>query len=357
MKVARLCTFLDFGGVEKRFDNISCGKHPAIENTFLAIGHGGRTEQRIKERGVPVICFNLPHKIPSLGTIMTLARYFKREAFDVVHTSGAEANFHGILAAKLAGIKVKVAEEIGYPQHGKVARIIFKWIYGQCRALIVNAEGVKQHLKEIGEIREEGQAHVIHNPCLIPEKHRIYTSKVSNSIKLITVSRLTAVKNLDTLLKVLAELNKVESPGFQVTMVGEGEDRESLEQQAVSLGIREQVNFTGFKEPQPYLMSSDIYVLPSHTEGFSNALLEAMALGMCCVATQVGGATDIIEHGVNGWLIDPKDPENIASTLREVANLIGERKRVIGIKARQTVESRYSLEAHMDQLYKLYSGQ
>lgn len=354
MKVARLTTFLDFGGVEKRFENLSLSKHAHINNTFLAIGHGGRTELRMRERGVPIKCFNLPHKIPAFGTIFKLARYFRNEGFDVVHTSGAEANFHGILAARLAGIQVIVAEEIGFPKHGKAARSIFKWIYKSAQAVLVNARGVEDFLVKLGEI-ERSKSRIVANPCLIPDQHKTYPSKAQDVTQIITVSRLTAIKNLPLLLHVLKRLNKDQDQRYELKLVGEGEEREKLEQMVNELELKDYVDFTGFDRPLPHLLKADVYILPSFTEGFPNALVEAMAAGMNCIATQVGGPSDIIEPGVNGWLVDPNSPQDIYDKLILVTSQSQEKKAIVGANARETIMSRYSLESHMNQLYSIYT--
>jgi len=105
---------------------------------------------------------------------------------------------------------------------------------------------------------------------------------------------------------------------------------------------------------RPYLHAADIFVLPSLKEGLSNSLLEAMAVGLPVVATAVGGAPDLIEDGVNGYLLPPDPaPEQVAETLAALLRA-PDRAREMGRRARQTVVERCSFEVVGQKLLTLY---
>ena len=103
----------------------------------------------------------------------------------------------------------------------------------------------------------------------------------------------------------------------------------------------------------PYFRASDVFVLPSSTEGLSNSLLEAMASGLALVATSVGGATDLVETGKSGILIQPDDPQAILSALTDLFESSGLRAR-LGANARRRVEREYSLSVVAEKLNSLY---
>ena len=98
-----------------------------------------------------------------------------------------------------------------------------------------------------------------------------------------------------------------------------GEDRgiqEELEQRVANFGIGQSVRFLGRRDDVPKLLAaSDISILPSHEEGFSNVILESMAAGLPVVATDVGGNREAILDGITGWLIPPKDPRALAEKI------------------------------------------
>jgi glycosyltransferase involved in cell wall biosynthesis len=105
----------------------------------------------------------------------------------------------------------------------------------------------------------------------------------------------------------------------------------------------------------PYLQVSDIFILPSATEGLSNSLLEAMACGLPAIATSVGGAPDVVKHGEEGWLIAPDAPAELEEALNIFLGDAVLRERV-GVAARKKIEAKYSLEAVVDGLDRLYSS-
>src|SRR5690554_1111084 len=116
MKILRLTTLLNFGGQERKY--ISFTEIPDLlhhEYVFAAIGYGGYAEITLKERGFEVHVLNCNFSIRNFFNIWTVYKLIKKVKPDVVHTAAAEANFHGIIAAKLAGVKTIIGEEIGIP--------------------------------------------------------------------------------------------------------------------------------------------------------------------------------------------------------------------------------------------------
>jgi glycosyltransferase involved in cell wall biosynthesis len=127
---------------------------------------------------------------------------------------------------------------------------------------------------------------------------------------------LTPAKDHRNFLKAAAQVAR-EIPEARFLIVGEGPLRQSLEQQAVCLGLKNRVIFAG-QHPYvaPYIANFDLAVLPSNNyEGCSNFLLEAMGIGTPCVATAVGGNPELITDGENGLLVPARDPEALANAI------------------------------------------
>ena len=142
---------------------------------------------------------------------------------------------------------------------------------------------------------------------------------------------------------------RVLTPGAELLLLGAGEEEANL-RAAAGEGVR----FGGYvADVLPYLQAADAFVLPSQTEGLSNALLEAMAAGLPAVATAVGGAPDVITHGANGLLVPPDDPLQMAEALGGLLCDPAARTR-LGAQARQKVECDYSLDATVEKLLALY---
>src|SRR5205823_7010869 len=140
----------------------------------------------------------------------------------------------------------------------------------------------------------------------------------------------------------------------QLLVVGDGPLRETLVRQAGSLGLAESVRFTGaLADVRVPLAAMDVFVLPSHAEGMSNALLEAMAARRPVVATAVGGTHEVLDGGA-GVLVPPGNPGRLAS---EIMKLLADPARAarLGEAARRRVEQRFDARAMAQQLEALYA--
>lgn len=164
----------------------------------------------------------------------------------------------------------------------------------------------------------------------------------------IFVGRLAPEKRVGVLARAWPAVRRA-VPGAQLLVVGEGPERRELERlPAAGLWL------LGRREPVvPYLQASDVFVLPSLAEGLSNAMLEAMACGLCCVVHPHGGARDVLRDRESGRLLPDASAEALGRVLAEaLANK--EARRRMGERARHVVVQGYSLEATADRLVALY---
>lgn len=160
--------------------------------------------------------------------------------------------------------------------------------------------------------------------------------------------RLDPEKRVIHLVEIWKEVIK-KHPAATLLILGAGTEGEALKQLAGA-----KVRFEGnVRDVAPYLRAADIFVLPSSTEGLSNALLEAMASGLAPIVTSVGGATDLIRDGENGILIPPDNQQAILSSLLILLDNIELRMR-FGVTGRKLVEKNYSLSASAEKLNALY---
>jgi glycosyltransferase involved in cell wall biosynthesis len=350
MKILRLTTFLDFGGQEKQYLSFT-EKNELLHHQYIfaAIGYGGNAKKTLIERGFEVFLFNQNPAIRNLKNIFVLYRFFKKMKPDIVHTAAAEANFHGVIAARLAGVKKIYAEEIGLPNHSKIAMKIFNIVYRFTNGVICISQSVKKHLIEMGEINDK-KGIVIYNPVSIPKK---YDKKTSECFRLVYVGRLEKVKNVSLLIEAFAQLlhkNKI-----KLTLVGDGREKKYLEQSATDLGVGSQIEFTGFEaEPEKYVSQADLFVLPSLTEGFGIAVVEAMFQGIPCLCSKVGGIPEFIKDGKTGWLFDPNNLQELVYKIEKIYQLPKNQLIEIGEQGKKHALSRFSNQIYIQQLEKIY---
>jgi glycosyltransferase involved in cell wall biosynthesis len=169
----------------------------------------------------------------------------------------------------------------------------------------------------------------------------------------VCVSKLRYEKGIDVLLRAWC-LVQQESPQSRLIIVGDGPLQEQLERMAGTLGIADCVEFTGLQsDVLGQLYRGCLVVLPSRWEGMPNTLLEAMACGLPCVATRVSGSEDIIQHRVNGLLVEPGDYQSIAQALLTLLHdPVLSRK--YGEAARTKIEKDFALELITDRYVELY---
>jgi glycosyltransferase involved in cell wall biosynthesis len=183
-------------------------------------------------------------------------------------------------------------------------------------------------------------------------------SQTAGPVKLLYVGRLAAEKGVPVLLKSLIDLKK-EGYQFHLTLLGDGPERASLEFEVQKHGLTEMVFFGGFASQETVretLLASDVFILPSFAEGVPVSLMEAMACGIPVIGTNVGGVTELIEHGVSGMVVAPSDEQALKSAIfRYIKH--PELRETVRSAARKTVESDFNFKIEVSKLERLIREQ
>ncbi len=167
------------------------------------------------------------------------------------------------------------------------------------------------------------------------------------------VGRLDPQKGLGTLLDAWGSVVAAR-PHATLYLMGKGLQEAQLRLTAQQRGLSDHVVFCGEqRDVLPYLQAADLFVLPSLAEGMSNALLEAMACGLPCVATRIGGTVEVIQDGVNGCLVERDDAQGLANMLISLLSN-PTLAHQLGWAARRTVEERYPMPRVVDRYLMLY---
>jgi L-malate glycosyltransferase len=170
--------------------------------------------------------------------------------------------------------------------------------------------------------------------------------------RVVFTGRLHPQKNLDLLLDAWPAV-AARTPAH-LLLVGDGPDRARLAARAGELGVADRVVFTGpVADPADILRAADAFVLPSVAEGMSNSLLEAMATALPCLASAIGGNTDLIDDGRTGLLVPPGDRPSWSSALLRVLSDPA-LSSALGASARRRVEAEFALPVVVDRYESLY---
>jgi len=183
---------------------------------------------------------------------------------------------------------------------------------------------------------------------------RAHLSMTKEEIIIACVAELVPVKGHPDLLKAIAEI-----PNVHLLLAGRPSDgtySQGLAHQASQLGISPRTHFLGRVENIPALLAeSDIFLLPTigKGEGCAIALLEAMACAKACIATNVPGSRDVIQHGKNGLLAEPENPSSLANAIQQLV-WNSQLRLALGQSAREDVESKYTIQREVDDYVHLY---
>lgn len=222
--------------------------------------------------------------------------------------------FVALLARPFIKAKVIVSER-GNPYLSETNAVLKKannFLYKYSNHIVLQTQQIARtfpaHLKK--------KITVISNPIIKPTQTLAAYEANNTENYLVSMGRLVKLKGYDLLIKAFASV-ATQNPNWTLIIIGEGEEKSQLKKLCIDYGVEEKVKFTGrLSQPAPILAQANIYVLASRYEGFPNALCEAMATGLPCIATRCQfGPEEIIEDGVNGILIEVDDEEALCKAL------------------------------------------
>jgi glycosyltransferase involved in cell wall biosynthesis/peptidoglycan/xylan/chitin deacetylase (PgdA/CDA1 family) len=247
------------------------------------------------------------------------SRFLRREKIDVVQVYFPESTYYGVFAAWLAGVPriIRTRNNLGWwmtPFHRVMGRLCTRFTHllvancEACRSAVIADEGI-----------DPAKVCVLENGVDVERFPRDRFGpdhcRSGDSPRIGVVANLRPVKGLETFVKAAAIVH-ARHPEAIFEIAGEGPSRPALLQLAAHLGLGDRFRLTGsidIDSVPDFIAGLDISVLPSVSEGLSNALLEYMAAGRAIVATAVGGNTRLIHDGVHGLIVPPENAEAMAA--------------------------------------------
>lgn len=297
------------------------------------------------DKMIPILSFFYPGK---------LIKLIKKYRIDIVHVhSGC---WHkAALAAKLCGLC-----NIIYTEHGRIfpdSRVVMlldRFYSPLTKTVVVVSENLAEYMCiEVGIPAKKIK--IIINGIDV-ERFQVARNPVvaSENIRIGIIARLAPVKDISTLVRAMVIIHQ-RKPDMQLTIVGDGPERESLESLVKTFSLTSVVTFLGFRRDIPTILKDiDIFTLSSLSEGTSITLLEAMAAGKPVVVTNVGGNPAVVEEGVNGFLVPSGNSDALAHALLQLAENISLMRDISSANI-HTVTQHYSIQVmarHYESLYR-----
>lgn len=177
----------------------------------------------------------------------------------------------------------------------------------------------------------------------------------STTLKILSVGRSHWVKGYHYAIDA-CHILKNSGINFQYTIIG-GKDSEELQFQIADLQLEKSLQLLGqlpFVEVQKLMQTADVLLLSSVEEGIANVVLEAMQLGTLVLSTDCGGLDEVIQDGVNGFLVPIRNPEAMAVAIQKIQGLSKEEKQKIIAAAKETIENRHTASKMVEGMLGLY---
>ena len=323
IRLLKILTSFQIGGTERQVANLVLGIDPSRFDLHLAcLRHKGELLEELKTLRVPRPEFRIGrlYSPKTAWQAMRLVHYVRRNLIQIVHSYGFYPNVFTVPFARLAGASIVVASirdtgDLLTPMQRRLQKLVCR----MADCVLVNAEAIRESLLEQGYDRNN--IVIIRNgitPSIFAGKGRGADLRrelgLPPSARLVAVfSRLNRMKGVQYFLDAAIVLSE-RFPDLRFLVVGDGGSKKELEEYARRMGLGQRIVFTGFRSDVPDLLSeAAISVLPSLSEGTSNTLLESMAAGIPVIATRVGGNPEVIEDGVSGLLVPPRDSAALAA--------------------------------------------
>ena len=360
-KLAIFLSSLDGGGAERVMLNLAYGfAERGIHVDLLLVKAEGPYLSQIPSN-INLINFNKSKLFQSLPTLI---RYIRKESPTALISALEDTNLVMLWACRLArentqsvvtvhnhlSIEAKHATQL----KRKLTPTLVGYFYAWADKVVSVSKGVADDLVQLGIPKDK--IDVIYNPILTQD----LITKLRQPVKhpwlepgeppvILAVGRLTEQKDYPSLLRAFARVRK--SHNIKLIILGEGEDRSTLEALAQTLNIANDIDFPGFvANPYAYMAKAKVLVLTSAWEGFGNVLVEAMAAGTSVIATNCkSGPAEILAHGEYGSLVQVADVEGIAAAITNVIHYPSE-----SLKLKKRA-SDFSLEVAIEKYQKALS--
>jgi glycosyltransferase involved in cell wall biosynthesis len=326
-----------------------------------------RDRESVRVRPVPMTRAMSP--LRDLAAVWRLFRLFSAERPDVVQTYSPKAGLLGMLAARAAGVPVRVHGVIGMPlmESSGWRATVLAWTerltYALATDLTCNSTGLRdwigRHLTTrpvtvVGAGSVNGVECGYFRPPTPPERAgaRHELGLAEDEVAYLFVGRFVADKGLVELIAAFARLH-ADHPRTRLVLVGDYDGERLPPATREAIESHPAVLCAGWRtDVRPLYEAADVLVLPSYREGMPNVVLEAAASGLPVVATDINGCNEIIHDGVSGLLVPPRDSAALLAAMTELTD--PDRRAALGGHARELVRARYDHDEFCAALLDFY---
>ena len=297
---------------------------------------------------------------------LRIANLIRREQVSIVHTFFSTSDLWGGMIAKLSGCPVLISSrrDMGIERSAKHHRA-YRALAGMFDQVQTVSDEVRSYSISADGLCPD-RVVTVHNgvdlkeiDAALPLSRSDETLGIRNASHIVlNVGNVRRVKGTDVIIRTVAIVRET-FPNVLFLVVGGVHERAffaEVQKLIKDLRVTDNVKFLGRRLDVPSILKMcDLFYQSSRSEGLPNAILEAMASGLPCVATEVGGTNEIISNDKNGFLVESERPDLAA---KAIINLLGDqnRARIMGAAARRTIEQRFSAQAMVSRMVDQYDS-
>lgn len=325
-------------------------------NKIVVCSSGGVHEKKLQEMGIkhyliPDIASKNP--MDMLKSCRSIKSIIDKEQITIVHSHHRMAAFYAELVAPKSAVKVANAHNT-FTDKKKLTQLAYR-----NTKVIAVGEMVKKNLAEYFGIPKE-QICVIHNAVktfdgnVVPVE-ALSQERTKGNVLIGNIGRLSEQKGMTYFIEA-AEITAKTHPEARFIIVGDGEERKKLYAQVKSKSLQDRVVFLGYRNDIQNVMSQlDFVVLSSLWEGLPLTPIEAYSVGKTVIGTAVDGTPEIIRDGVDGYLVEPRNPTQLAEKMNELIEN-PEMRESMGIQAIKRYQDEFSFEKLSERYIAFYEG-
>jgi glycosyltransferase involved in cell wall biosynthesis len=355
----------EFGGGERVFLQLASGLKDRYR-LFVATSTNGLFAWELHRLGIEVFSVDMSRQF-TLKPIRQIRSIIRNNEIDFLHSQGARADFFARFAGRIANaphILCTVAMPVEGFEVGRLRKTMYRFMdrlsERYVEKFIVVSESLRKALIEGRGISSQRVARIYNGieldkfrPDLKQSMLKENWGIAQESPLIGALGRMVWQKGFTYLIEAIPDILQ-SLPSVRFVIAGDGPLKKELESLSEDLNVKEQVIFPGYiGQIEQFLSNIDILVVPSVLEGFPMVTLEAMAMGIPIVATQINGVTEQISHGQEGILVPPRNPRELAGAVLQLIKdeELGAR---LGLAARKKIESCFSVERMVRETEQLY---
>lgn len=362
MKILFIASSSVNGGAQKHIKDMFVELHKKSEEVYLVAPEGWLMDEL---RAYHEFLFVLQANLQNVGLLKNIMKEIRPDIVNTFILSGACFGLMAWKKVKIGKLLITVNNPVFYHKMGLIKKIsfpfVYRWIARYATAFLVKSDNVTEQVVKVIKQKKpvisikNGVDFTVFNVNGIYDRIRAPLTIDDDDIVVVNVAALEESKGQLKLIDAVSRVKK-QVDNLHLILVGSGSLKDKLIARVNELEAESYIHFLGRRNDiNCILANSDIFVLSSFHEGLPNALMEAMAMALPCISTDVGGVKQLIDNGINGMVVSPESSDELCNAIVYICSHSNAAK-TMGALARQKIYNEYQQNVVVDDLLEIYKS-